>query len=234
MRDGSLSYERFCMEAELLQRRSHELASRQDVENEKQCVATWEWRHGYRQHLDGNSFLVSSENARQYHSNAVYTSMKHDKEMDRDTNELLPIEEYDWKNDDQVSTTLQSQEVTTALLEFHIVYHTIYQTPVLYFRVSAVDGLPLPSEIVTHEVKFPGSNGRSTFVAMEEHPILGKPFSFLHPCETAAAMQLLQAQIQTNDSTKTLSEVKVPRYLASWLSLVQPLTGISPFEYYSI
>ncbi|UIZ27953.1 hypothetical protein KXD40_004115 [Peronospora effusa] len=224
MRDGRLSYERFCMEAELLQRRSHELASRQDVENEKQCVATWEWRHGDRQHLDGNSFLVSSGNARQYHSNAIYTSMKHDKEMDRDTNELLLIEEYDWTNDDQVATTLQSQEVTTALLEFHIVYHTIYQTPVLYFRVSAVDGLPLPSAIFTHDVTFPGSNGRSTFVAMEEHPVLGKPFSFLHPCETAAAMQLLQAQIQTNDSTKTSSEVKVPRYLASWLSLVQPLT----------
>ncbi|CAI5721414.1 unnamed protein product [Peronospora destructor] len=233
MRNGSLSYERFCMEAELLQRRSHELASRRDVEDAK-CVATWEWRHGNRQHLVGNSFLVSSENARQYHSNAEDESVKLDKEMDQEIDELLQIEEYDWTGDDQAQTTLQTQEVEFALLEFHIVYHTIYQTPVLYFRVAAVDGMPLPSEVVTHDIKFPGSNGRSTFVAIEEHPVLGKPFSFLHPCETAAAMQLLQAQIPPDDSTKTSLEVQVPRYLASWLSLVQPLTGIPPLEYYSV
>ena len=35
------------MEAELLQKRSHALASRQDVKDDK-VVATWEWRHGDR------------------------------------------------------------------------------------------------------------------------------------------------------------------------------------------
>ena len=139
--------------------------------------------------------------------------------------------QYDWTSDDQAVTTLQCQAVRIALLEFHIVYHTIYQTPVLYFRGTAVDGLPLPLEVVTHDAEFPGSNGRSTFIAMEEHPVLGTPFAFLHPCETAAAMQLLQAHIPTDGS---VLEAKVPRYLASWLSLVQPLTGISPLEYYSV
>lgn len=130
--------------------------------------------------------------------------------------------------------TLQPQEVTTVLLEFHIVYHTIYQTPVLYFRASTVNGTPSPTNTVTCDVQFSGSNGRSTFVAMEEHPVLGKPFSFLHPCETAAAMQLLQAQIQSGASSKASSGVQVPPYLSSWLSLVQPLTGISPLDYYSV
>jgi ubiquitin-like-conjugating enzyme ATG10 len=120
-----------------------------------------------------------------------------------------------------------SQDAQTALLEFHIVYHTIYQTPVLYFRAVAVDGRPLPSSAVTRDVQFPGSTGRSTFVAVEEHPVLGTPFSFLHPCETAAAMQLLQAQLRP----AATAEKKMPRYLASWLSLVQPLTGISPLDY---
>lgn len=48
MRNGRLSYEQFRIEAELLQKRSHALASRQKVGDEK-CVATWEWRHGNRQ-----------------------------------------------------------------------------------------------------------------------------------------------------------------------------------------
>ncbi|POM75780.1 Polysaccharide lyase [Phytophthora palmivora] len=189
----SLSYEKFCMEADELVRRSHEVASKQEVGKDS-CVATWEWRHGNRQHLDGDSYLVSTGNTRQY----------------------------------QVATILQPQNVKTALLEFHIVYHTIYQTPVLYFRALAVDGTPLPTSIITRHIQFPGSNSRSTFIAMESHPVLGKPFSFLHPCETAAAMQLLQTQ------SCTAVKVQVPQYLLSWLSLVQPLTGISPLDYYSI
>lgn len=174
-------------------------------------------------HLDGDSYLVSIGNVRQCCSSVANESFEVEKELG-DIDELLATDE------DHVMTK-QPQDTQTALLEFHIVYHTIYQTPVLYFRAYAVDGTPLPASSVMHDVQFPGSNGRSTFVAMEEHPVLGKPFSFLHPCETAGAMQLLQEQHQ---STKDLSELQVPQYLASWLSLVQPLTGISPLEYYSV
>ncbi|ETP03016.1 hypothetical protein F441_19962 [Phytophthora nicotianae CJ01A1] len=233
MRDGSLSYERFCAEAELLQKRSHELASKQAVGSDK-FVATWEWRHGNRQHLDGNSYLVSTGNSRQFcpDSGSVKTTM----ELDGDIDELLVHDEDNWPDVDEPQTMmlLHSGEVETALLEFHIVFHTVYQTPVLYFRALAVDGTPLNTNTVTCGVQFPGSNGRPAFVGMEEHPVVGKPFSFLHPCETAAAMQLLQAQLQSSKSTEVSSDVEIPQYLASWLSLVQPLTGISPLDYYSV
>lgn len=48
MREGRLNYETFCEEAELLQRRSHEVASKKEVGGEA-YVVTWEWRHGNRQ-----------------------------------------------------------------------------------------------------------------------------------------------------------------------------------------
>ncbi|KAG2521811.1 hypothetical protein JM18_003847 [Phytophthora kernoviae] len=192
MRDGSLSYERFCVEAELLQKRSHVVARRQGAEI--------------------------------------------DTEQGGDIDELLIEEDNVAIADETLSTqeALQTQHAKTALLEFHIVYHTIYQTPVLYFRVAAIDGTPLPANIVTRGIQFPGSSNHSTFVAMEEHPVLGKPFSFLHPCETAGAMQLLQAEVQCTPKAEAQLAVEVPHYLASWLSLVQPLTGISPVEYYAI
>ncbi|KAF4144459.1 Autophagocytosis associated protein active-site domain-containing protein [Phytophthora infestans] len=230
MRDGSLSYRRFCAEADLLQKRSHEIASKQQVGSGK-GVATWEWKHGNRQHLDGDSYLVSTGNARQYHSNRDTDIAETIIELDGDIDELL---QDNWTSVDEAQTMVQqSRNVETALLEFHIVYHTIYQTPVLYFRVQAVDGTPVNSNIVTRDLQFPGSNGRSTFVAMEEHPVLGKPFSCLHPCETATAMQLLLAQLQAR-STEASSYTNVPQYLVSWLSLVQPLTEISPLDYYSV
>ncbi|KAG2901866.1 hypothetical protein PC115_g15754 [Phytophthora cactorum] len=219
MRDGSISNERFCMEADLLQKWSHELASKQAVGCGK-CVATWEWRHGNRQHLDGNSYLVSTGNVRQYRSDAGADSVTTTKELGGDIDELLLDEEDNWMGDNEAQTTvLQSGDVETALLEFHIIYHTIFQTPVLYFRALAVDGTPLNTNAVTRDVQFPGSNGRSTFVAMEEHPVLGKPFSFLHPCETAAAMQLLQAQLQSSSTAEVSPDSEVPQYLTSWLSL---------------
>ncbi|CAI5732411.1 unnamed protein product [Hyaloperonospora brassicae] len=239
MRSGCLSYEKFCTEGDLLQRRSQELASRQKVGTESR-VATWEWRRGGRPHLAGNAYLVSSGIARPCSpngmngTNVVMTRHVRDDDDDVKEQEQL-IEEDACAGDDEMQTTVQhQQDESTALLELHIVYHTIYQTPVLYFRVFAIDGTPLRASAITRDVEFPGSTCRSTVIAMEEHPVLNRPFSFLHPCETAAAMQLLQTQVALHAGAETRPAVPVPWYLTSWLSLVQPVTGISPHDYYAL
>ncbi|KAG7390063.1 E2-like conjugating enzyme atg10 [Phytophthora boehmeriae] len=203
MRDGRLSYERFCLEAELLQKRSHEVARGKGV-GEGGYVATWEWRHGNRQHLDGDSYLVSTGNVRFYCISGVDKSAEVGIEVDGDIDELLTEEDSAAVADEVLSTpeALHPQLTKTALLEFHIVYHTIYQTPVLYFRAAAIDGTPLSANAIAGDVHLPGSSNSSTFVAMEEHPVLGKPFSFLHPCETAGAMRLLQAQVRCAPDTE--------------------------------
>lgn len=128
----------------------------------------------------------------------------------------------------------------TVLLELHIVFHATYRTPALYFRAAAVDGTPVSSDRVLRGVHFAGRGSHTPVVAsVELHPVLGTPYSLLHPCETAAAMELLLAQVagpETSSSSSSSrssspsddgSEEATPTYLASWLSLVQPLTGIS-------
>lgn len=125
----------------------------------------------------------------------------------------------------------------TVVCEFHIVFHTVYQTPVLYFRAARLDGSPFPVACHVSTLQLPGSRlGASTVASMEEHSVLGTPFWFLHPCETAAAMELLMQQqqqapnlIERTPSSKD-SEAG-PAYLLSWLSLVVPLTGIQPLDY---
>lgn len=128
------------------------------------------------------------------------------------------------------------------LLELHIVFHATYQTPALFFRAATVDGTPVNPQRVLRDVRFAGRGDRSLVVAsMEQHPVLGTPFALLHPCETAAAMELLLRQATLHrepsagdpNSNKDASD-RVPAYLASWLSLVQPLTGISPLDYYAV
>lgn len=114
-----------------------------------------------------------------------------------------------------------------ALLELHIVYHATYQTPALYFRAASVNGAPVSSERVLQHVYFPGRNDHLPVVAsMELHPVLSTPFSLLHPCETASAMEILMAQPRQASADESIAT-----YLESWLSLVQTLTGISPFDY---
>jgi ubiquitin-like-conjugating enzyme ATG10 len=137
------------------------------------------------------------------------------------------------------------------LYEFHIVYQTIYQTPVLYFQVTSLDGLPIPfstSSQNNHGLLLPGTNQKRLLISMEMHPVIGLPFYFLHPCETSNAMELLLSSSSSSMDameTSTVAEItptarnksnsmithKYPSYLLSWLSLVAPLTGISPIDY---
>jgi hypothetical protein len=133
----------------------------------------------------------------------------------------------------------QLQATETVLLELHIVFHATYRTPALYFRAAAVDGTPVSSERVLRGICFAGRGCDAPVVAsVELHPLLGTPYSLLHPCETAAAMALLLAQVadpetsssSRNSSSNGSSDGAAPTYLASWLSLVQPLTGISPSD----
>ncbi|KAI9990010.1 hypothetical protein PInf_020316 [Phytophthora infestans] len=107
-------------------------------------------------HLDGDSYLVSTGNVRQLGRDE---DEKSGKELTGDIDELLLDEEGIMTADDEAHTTLQSPDVETALLEFHIVYHTIYQIPVLYFRAVSVDGRPLALYSIIQDVEFPGSNG---------------------------------------------------------------------------
>lgn len=126
---------------------------------------------------------------------------------------------------------------TTVVLELHIVFHTVYQTPALYFRAVSVDGSPIPTDRVLRDVHLAGRSTGAPVATVEEHSVLGVPFALLHPCETASAMDLLipQAQLQQQsvgiDSDDSMA---IPRYLMSWLSLVQPVTGISPMDYYPV
>ncbi|TYZ64451.1 hypothetical protein PybrP1_001710 [[Pythium] brassicae (nom. inval.)] len=172
-------------------------------------VAEWRWRHGNRAHLPGNAFLVSTAN---------------------DDEAVLPATPATTAEDCGRSTE-------TVVCEFHVVFHVVYQTPVLYFRAARLDGSLFPIAYHISMLQLPGSRiGAVVVASMEEHPVLGTPFWFLHPCETAAAMELLvKLQHATVDRTPNSKDIDaVPAYLLSWLSLVAPLTGISPLDYVGV
>uniref|UniRef100_A0A383VXS2 Ubiquitin-like-conjugating enzyme ATG10 n=1 Tax=Tetradesmus obliquus TaxID=3088 RepID=A0A383VXS2_TETOB len=83
--------------------------------------------------------------------------------------------------------------------QYSIVHHETYQVPVLYIRASELDGRLLSLSQLLQELpdlqqcREP-SQADWTFITQVEHPLLRTPCFMLHPCQTAARMQLLLQQ----------------------------------------
>ena len=62
-----------------------------------------------------------------------------------------------------------------------------------------------------------GADTAAAYITSGEHPVLGTPFWFLHPCRTAPAMARLAA----------LPAWHRAHYLAAWLSWAAPMVGLA-------
>ncbi|TPX66289.1 hypothetical protein SpCBS45565_g04570 [Spizellomyces sp. 'palustris'] len=105
-------------------------------------------------------------------------------------------------------------------LEFHVIYSTTYACPVLYFygHTSAGTGLSLEDIRQTVNGHMPDLDGEKRteydmpVVSQKDHPILGNPFYFIHPCHTA---DVTAEMLEACDSDAN--------YFVFWLSLVGQL-----------
>ncbi|XP_047412651.1 ubiquitin-like-conjugating enzyme ATG10 isoform X2 [Sciurus carolinensis] len=140
----------------------------------------------------------------------------------------LPVEEVlEVPLDDfEVTQTAMASEVIK--YEYHVLYSSSYQVPVLYFRASFLDGRPLALKDIwegVHECyQTRLLQGPWDTITQQEHPILGQPFFVLHPCKTNEFMTPILKNAQ-----------KINRninYITSWLSIVGPVVGLNlPLSY---
>ncbi|KAJ7988405.1 hypothetical protein DPEC_G00323200 [Dallia pectoralis] len=112
--------------------------------------------------------------------------------------------------------------------EYHVLYSSSYQTPVLYFRASTLEGRSLSLEEVWDGVH-PNymqrlQHGPWDTITQQEHPLLGQSFFVLHPCRTEEFMMpVLQA---------ALEEQRPVNYVVTWLSVVGSVVGLHvPLSY---
>ncbi|KAI1905365.1 hypothetical protein AGOR_G00015370 [Albula goreensis] len=125
-------------------------------------------------------------------------------------------------------TPVPAEGSSVIRFEYHVLYSCSYQTPVLYFRASTLDGRPLSLEDVWDQVH---PNYRQRLlqgpwdtITQQEHPLIGQPFFFLHPCRTADFMRPL-LQVAHAENRKL-------NYIVSWLSVVGPVVGLDvPLTY---
>jgi hypothetical protein len=125
---------------------------------------------------------------------------------------------------------------------FSIVYSDTYRVPVLYFHVQQLmkNGAPctrshvvewlLPSNIDDDDDDDDDRKGQPQdtweFISQQEHPCTGVPSYFLHPCQTAQRMKML------NSSTTTTSDNNTA-LLWTWMSMILPAVSQSiPGSYF--
>lgn len=115
---------------------------------------------------------------------------------------------------------------TDALCEWHVVWSSAFRVPVVHYSLARADGsaLSFAAELAyadalaaAHGGPRTGADTAAAYITSGEHPVLGTPFWFLHPCRTAPAMARLAA----------LPAWHRAHYLAAWLSWAAPMVGLA-------
>ncbi|KAI7825040.1 hypothetical protein BX661DRAFT_42559 [Kickxella alabastrina] len=115
----------------------------------------------------------------------------------------------------------------TGHIAYHIVYSATWRVPTMYLRATHNGAMVLSTSEVTRllvsdrevrgairAVDFGGALG------IQDHPELGTPFMWLHPCHTAT---MLGAVVSPRDGVS----VGTAEYLAAWISLIGPAVGLA-------
>jgi len=184
---------------------------------------TWEWR-AHEENRPGLSYLAKSNHVLRFGAVPPKTA---------ESGEVCALEGEKLEQhlkDFEVAVALPSAEEsdgTTFIYEYHILYSTSYQVPVLYFNGYHLDGAPLTWEEVWENLDpvYKNEKLRWTFVTQKEHPVLGTPFFHIHPCETKLLMGVVQQYI-ASETFDGPSDNDRHNYLVTWLSLVGPVVGI--------
>ncbi|KAJ6516011.1 hypothetical protein C8R45DRAFT_809589 [Mycena sanguinolenta] len=133
-------------------------------------------------------------------------------------------------NDGDDATAATPAETLTC--KQYIVYSATFQVPALYFTLHDAGGGPLALDDLVHTTlfhrfAFEGTESTSFGVSLPgsafpllsqgDHPTLGTPCWYFHPCESAAAVEEIMAE---------LGEKSPVRWLETWLMVVAQVVSM--------
>ncbi|NXM82059.1 ATG10 enzyme, partial [Oenanthe oenanthe] len=128
-------------------------------------------------------------------------------------------------DDSQASGGCSAEEVVR--YEYHVLYSSSYQVPVLYFRACFLGKASRDSLCWVHvHASYQAclQEGPWDTITQQEHPILGQPFFVLHPCRTKEFISAVLSGSQEHH--------RHTNYIILWLSTVGPVVGLNlPLSY---
>lgn len=112
-------------------------------------------------------------------------------------------------------------------LEYHVVYSVSYEVPTLYLNACHQSGQSLSvNELWKLIPSFyaPPTSTRWGILSQQDHPILSRPFYYIHPCHTATALGAVYSRPK--------DAPVIGNYILTWLSMFGPLVGLNlPLKY---
>ncbi|XP_065352771.1 ubiquitin-like-conjugating enzyme ATG10 [Cloeon dipterum] len=121
------------------------------------------------------------------------------------------------------STKINPSLQERVTFEYHILYSLSYAVPILYFNAWRENGSLLEIEriwdLAFSQYRNAVKSAKWGAVSQQDHPILGSPFFFFHPCNTANFLEDLPG--------------KTKNTVVSWLSVVGPLVGLTVPLFYA-
>ncbi|MBN3297110.1 ATG10 enzyme, partial [Amia calva] len=207
--------------------RTFRLCCEQFIQHSQACGDGWMWED-VKGSEDGYMKKTLLKTRSDSGAPSKASRMSKDDETIKLEFEAQAVDEEEVDDDDIGNTTANWPELIR--YEYHVVYSSSYQTPVLYFRASSSDGRPLTLEEMWASV---GDHYRARLlqgpwdtITQQEHPLLGQPFFVLHPCRTQEFMSPIV--------TAAKGENRSLNYIIAWLSIVGPVVGLSlPLSYAS-
>ncbi len=128
---------------------------------------------------------------------------------------------------EKIEQKLVEQEIYS--FTFHVVYSESYSVPVLYLNVSKSNGCLLTHDELYEYFKLAKSSDSSNsiydlIITQQEHPLLFKPFYFVHPCKTADWMSIISEKKMDEEGEENVKSedlaVHLDNYTLTWLSFV--------------
>ena len=84
-----------------------------------------------------------------------------------------------------------------------ICYDNYYQTPKLWLQGFAEDGSTLSAEEMFQDIS--ADHAKKT-VTLDDHPHLGTPFAYIHPCKNAAVVKKFIDRMQKKGITPRVDQ----------------------------
>ncbi|KAI0347074.1 hypothetical protein BDW22DRAFT_493311 [Trametopsis cervina] len=140
--------------------------------------------------------------------------------------EGLEAENVDQLEEDSAEAS-QSTEALTC--HQHVVYSPSFQVPALYFSVHQSSGAPLSLEELTAcsllrlntlpstqatTYALQGPDAAFTLLSQGDHPTLGTPCWYLHPCHTGEVIEEILAEVPCEGNARSL------RWLEAWFMML--------------
>ncbi|KAF8422906.1 hypothetical protein EV426DRAFT_704652 [Tirmania nivea] len=151
------------------------------------------------------------------------------------------------QEDDSECFVRKVSPIKLAIIEYNIVLSPIYCVPVLYFNMT-IDSTPASLDDVYQHLVWQSDVSRDVnweetlravgvhgAISQGEHPVLGTPLWFIHPCETAALMENWRTRpieihsiprLDTADIYSKNGIISLQNYLQIWLGMMGSTVGL--------